>query len=231
VDATTLVDVGANIGTTSVAALTRYGFSRVLALEPEPANAALLTANLALNGLAARSTVVVAAASDRDGAATLALHPSNRGAHELAGAGESREAMEVEVKRLDTLVRERVLSVRRVGLLWLDVQGHEGHVLAGATSLLRRRVPVLLELFPDALRAAGGFERLVTAAGASYSHFVDARSRTVRAPDDPLVRPVDDLPSFAESLGSRHTDVLLIDLRRTRRRRLPRGVRSLAWPL
>ena len=33
-----------------------------------------------------------------------------------------------------------------VGLVWIDTEGHEGHVLAGAASLVDRGVPIVLEL-------------------------------------------------------------------------------------
>jgi len=37
------------------------------------------------------------------------------------------------------------VRVNELGLVWLDVQGHEGEVLAGARTLLESRVPVVME--------------------------------------------------------------------------------------
>jgi FkbM family methyltransferase len=43
---------------------------------------------------------------------------------------------------LDTLAEEGTVDVDEVGLLWLDVEGHELDVLTGATTLLERSVPM-----------------------------------------------------------------------------------------
>jgi FkbM family methyltransferase len=60
----TIVDVGAHIGTTTIPALSRQGFVRAVAIEPDPAHLPLLRANVALNQLEERVTVVAATLSD-----------------------------------------------------------------------------------------------------------------------------------------------------------------------
>lgn len=127
------VDVGANIGTTCLPALT-IGFESAVAVEPEPRNVLLLRANAALNGLADRLRVVEAAASDEDGQVPLALHPTNSGGHRVKPGGALVPAV-----RLDTL-----LADVDVGLLWIDAQGHERAILDGAGELAQR-VPVIVE--------------------------------------------------------------------------------------
>lgn len=218
---TTFVDVGANIGTTTVAALTSYRFGHAVAIEPEPMNCALLEANLAINGLASRARVIRSAVSDRDGRADLALHNANRGAHELVHGtrdhGAFGSALDVPVARLDALARRKAFDPKRVGLLWLDVQGHEGHVLAGAQTLLRRGTPVLLEYYPAALAAAGGTERLNESARGGYTHFLDARRVSLRGRPGATLRPIGELAALADELGTGHTDVLLVNQRRMQR--------------
>jgi len=59
-----IVDVGAHIGTTTIPALTRHGFARAVAVEPDPDNIRLLRVNVALNRLHERVTVIQAAVSD-----------------------------------------------------------------------------------------------------------------------------------------------------------------------
>jgi hypothetical protein len=44
----TLIDVGANVGVTTLPALRRFGFERAIAIEPSPDNVRLLRAALAL---------------------------------------------------------------------------------------------------------------------------------------------------------------------------------------
>ena len=144
------VDVGANVGTTSLLAL-RGGFTSVIALEPEPANAKILQANACLNGLETRIDVIVAAASDIDGVARLELNPRNSGGHRITNRSD-REGISVRAVRLETL-----LGGLDVGLLWLDVQGHEEAALRGAGSIVGQ-VPIVAEVRPSSW--TGDFESL-----------------------------------------------------------------------
>jgi hypothetical protein len=50
-----------------------------------------------------------------------------------------------------------VISAAEIDLVWMDVQGHEAHVLAGATCLAG--VPVVTEFWPFGLRRAGALAR------------------------------------------------------------------------
>ena len=69
---TTFVDVGAHIGTSTISALAHHGFERAVSIEPDRDNLRLLRANLALNGLEERATVVPAAVSEFPGSAYFA---------------------------------------------------------------------------------------------------------------------------------------------------------------
>lgn len=171
------VDVGANIGTTTIPALVQHGFARAVAVEPEPGNVRLLKANLALNGLDDRVSVVAAGAGREAGTATMALSKVNVGGHRMIAAGErilEEKAVRVPVLALDDMPE---IPVGDVGLLWMDVQGLEGHVLAGASRLLARGVPLVFEFEPGGLRNVDGLDMLVDAVTGSYSHVYDARGR------------------------------------------------------
>ena len=88
----TFVDVGAYLGTATLAAL-RSGFSAAVAVEPEPETVRLLRANVALNGVDERVRVVAAALSDQAGTAQLDLGPGSRGkARVIAGPDDPARA-------------------------------------------------------------------------------------------------------------------------------------------
>ena len=57
----TFVDIGANIGSSTIPALVRYGFPNAIAFEPEPTNYELLSLNPQLNRVAARARTFNAA--------------------------------------------------------------------------------------------------------------------------------------------------------------------------
>ncbi|MHB8694272.1 MAG: FkbM family methyltransferase [Solirubrobacteraceae bacterium] len=138
-----VVDVGANVGyVTSLAAARAGEAGRVLAYEPHPQVFAMLEQNArrwqGRQGTAAVETTQ-GAVSDRTGTAELSFSSMfhvNMGlatlSAEQAPPGLRSEVVEVQVQRLDD-----VLDGCEVGVLKIDVEGHEEAVLAGARELLR----------------------------------------------------------------------------------------------
>lgn len=144
------VDVGANIGTHTVYALRTGRFARAVAFEPEPKNARLLAMNIEANGLAQAVTVVAKAAGEAAGAATLHLHPRNKGAHAIGKppSDDGLERVEVPVVRLDAALGELGLSPQQLGLIWIDAEGYEPQIIGGLGCLLEQRVPLAFEFAP-----------------------------------------------------------------------------------
>lgn len=148
------VDVGANIGTATFAAVTACGFATAVAIEPDGTNAALVMATAALNGLAGRVRVVRAAALDHERGARLRRHRVSSARHTVDADGE----VHVPSVTLDGL------GLEGVGMLWIDAEGSEGQVLDGARDLLRARPPIVLEFTPQALRRHSGLESVMRVA-------------------------------------------------------------------
>ena len=152
------VDVGANIGTTTVPAITSLGFGNAIAFEPAPQNLRLLRANLALNDLSEKVTTVAAAAGVEHTTMTLWLGDENHGDHRLWHRDDLRlqtmsQSVEVRVAPLDDLV------TREIGLVWIDTQGFEGFVLAGAPRIRSSGTPIVTEFWPDGMKASSSWEQ------------------------------------------------------------------------
>jgi FkbM family methyltransferase len=136
-----VVDVGANVGyLTSLAAVCATSSGSVIAFEPHPVVFDLLSANIARwtrPGLAPVDAQRLAL-SDHEGTAELssdATFDGNMGLSTLspaAGGGPGEVRLPVDVKQLD-----QVIGDRSIGLLKIDVEGHEPGVLRGALELLR----------------------------------------------------------------------------------------------
>lgn len=176
VEGTTFIDVGANIGTSTIDALVEFGFGRAVCFEPEERNYRLLMANVALNGLESRVSAYPAALSATRGTSLLERSATNRGDNRLitadvAGADDDRVA--VECLRFDDLVEDGVVRLNDVGLLWLDAQGHEPFVLQGAGRALKSGVPMVLEYSPLALRASGSLADLEAMIREHYTTVLD----------------------------------------------------------
>jgi FkbM family methyltransferase len=209
------VDIGANIGTTTLQALNTYGAANVIAFEPAPDAYDLLMATIAANGLGERVDVRRIGLSDHSGVASMeGSHWGSSNARNAAlnnwgdrrirnqrsSHGESAwPAIEVPIERLDT----QAIDWTRVSIVWMDVQGHEGHVLAGAPNLVSTGVPVISEYSPHLLRLSGGLD-LFHEAASRYDLIVDVRSGET-LPGSAIRNLVEQFPDPSD-----FTDLLLI---------------------
>jgi len=207
----TFIDVGANIGTQTVYAL-QAGFTRAICFEPEPRNYRLLRANIILNGLENATSTFQMAVSDIAGNVEFEISIENIGDHRVSLTNDDGEFNEkgrarISVARapLDELLATAGISTAEISMLWTDTQGHEDAVLAGASSIRRANVPVLLELWPYALERSGGTRRLLDILREAYTHFYDLNERP-----QPRRRPISDLNAVVEQLKDiQNTDILV----------------------
>jgi FkbM family methyltransferase len=209
------IDVGANIGTASITAISVFGAEDAIGFEPAPDNFKLLQCNLIMNELSSRVRVFQVALSNSPGTAILELSPENCGDHRVRTTSSSnnglfqeaeRPTLKVKLVRLDDLIAELEVDVRDVGLMWIDTQGHEGHVLEGAKTVLRSHVPVVLEYWPYGLRRAGGLDLLHSIIAENYSTVVDLSPPRATTSD----YRAQDINQLAEKYEGGSTDLLLI---------------------
>jgi FkbM family methyltransferase len=213
----TLLEVGANIGTGAIEAVYRHGFERVLAFEPEPENFKLLRMNAILNGVEDRVEMIQAAVSDSEGTATLQVSSRNSGAHSLSG-GNVRAIGTVEVPAVsfDSMVARGELDPDAISLLWMDIEGFEIHALMGARTLVERAVPVVMELNPTVLEAAGRADRLLPTLMGHYTHVMRLRDLTKDVASTPF-QPVEAIADLLEESREKVMDVLVCRLPEARR--------------
>lgn len=211
----TLVDVGANIGLTSVPVARRLGVT-CHAFEPDPVNFALLRRNVEANDVGARVTAHHLAVMDRDGTFELEQSPDNLGDHRVrlgkAAAGaygeQRRHVVEVQARRLDTVLEG--LDLPRPLLLKVDVQGAEVRVLSGAVRTVAAADVMFLEYWPYGLRRMGdGAEALLAViAGFPFGAVVRGAEPPELEPTARLVaRLRDELP--VDGRSTEHVDVLV----------------------
>jgi FkbM family methyltransferase len=142
-----LVDLGANIGMASVWLAQHYDIARVVAVEPVPANAALLRKNLdanAVSGRIARATV-----GPRRGQVSFSTDQRPGEGH-VVEQGSS-------ALTFDMITMEDVLDEvpRPVALLKMDIEGGEGPLInEGSPSWLHDVGIIAAELHPQYLDVA-----------------------------------------------------------------------------
>ncbi len=217
----TVLNVGANIGTIAVPLVKHFGFAHGVACEPEPANFDLLRLNILANGLEDRIAAVRAAVGTSDSEVPFGVLEDSSGKHMVIRDDrlrsqftdqEGRRILTVPGATLDGLLAKRQIDPDAVGLVWVDTQGHEAHVLRGASQLLDRPVPMLIEFHPGML--GDTLPDLQDLIMEHFTHVLDVRSLNGR--DDPQFEPVDRVPELVDAYQQRRrgafTDLLLLNL-------------------
>jgi FkbM family methyltransferase len=197
----TLLDIGGNMGITTVTMLSLGLMGRAIAFEPDPINFRLFQHNVALNGLTDRVVARQLAASDKAGHLQLEVSTTNPGDHRIRIPGQSvpdcqseslRGTLSIEADTIDALVHDQV------SLMWLDTQGHEAHVLRGAPRLLSAGIPTMLEVWPYGLARAGTTrDDFCALAAATWTQYWVPRSRgMVRYPIEALGSLWEECPHY-----------------------------------
>jgi FkbM family methyltransferase len=152
----TIVDAGAHIGMASILFARRYPLAKIIAIEPEPSNFALLLRNTS----SYKNILPVCAALWReDGEVTLgssSVHP--KGAFQIVENGETR----VRAVTIDTVMRET--GIQSIDILKVDIEGSEIEVFASCNWVDRVHV-IVIELH-DRVRA--GCRRTVETAARDF---------------------------------------------------------------
>jgi FkbM family methyltransferase len=135
------VDIGADVGEFTIGMLASS--RSVIAFEPRPAQAHDLASMFDAVGVPVRVEAV--ALSNKPGVTTMRVVESEPGRSTIDSDnvlsdvdGGAVQSIDVPVKRLDDL------HLDGVGLIKIDVEGHELAVLLGATDTLARNQPVLV---------------------------------------------------------------------------------------
>jgi len=165
------IDVGANIGyfTGLLARRARH----VIALEPNPRLRRFIESNVESWNVRERITLDYRAASDVSGTATLHLpsdYEQNFGIASLE-ASDGTVSHQVETVRLDD-----VIAGRHVGLLKIDVEGHELAALEGASRSLSAGL-IREVIFEDHQPLPSPVSRLLESAGFTISGIEEGLTR------------------------------------------------------
>lgn len=134
-------DVGSHHGLHTIC-MARHS-ARVVAIEPNPHNVAILKKNVALNAL---QNVVIRQVAVGDSAGTIELlQDSNDGGVLFSRTAKSSPTIHVELLSLDQVARQYGFP----NLLKIDVEGFEDRALKGATEILRRRPKIAIEVHTE----------------------------------------------------------------------------------
>lgn len=163
-----VLDVGGYIGMISIGFVHNGVFGKAIAFEPNPNNFRLLQKNISQNHLTQTVKAHNVALSDRKETLQMELSTKNYGDHRIREQSNEntgdhydeagRKVITVESVLLDDIMESREAAwADQVSLVWMDIQGHEGKFLKGASRFIKAHphVPVAMEFWPYGIRRSG----------------------------------------------------------------------------
>lgn len=118
-----VLDVGANIGTFSIYCASKG--AEVLAVEPEPSNLEVLKANIEINNMQDKISVIEYGVSDFDGEAVI----DNSGGGSTIKDG--KDGTTISIISFDNLLKK--YQIEEVDVLKVDIEGSERELILGAS--------------------------------------------------------------------------------------------------
>jgi len=208
----TLVDIGANIGTTSIPALTKGFFKNAIVIEPEIKNFRILMSNIYLNNLEKRITAHNLALTDKENSLLYLeiFKEGNNGKHKILKENLTNKKFDsenIQKTKGNTLDKIAPNITREDSLIWMDAEGYEGIILKGANSTIVKKIPLVVEFDPVMMSEYHSFNHFKLLFP-HYSVFYDLSHKTtspIKLDEETLKENYDRLLA-----SNSHTDLLFI---------------------
>lgn len=212
------LDIGANIGTSSLEAISSNQVTQCIAFEPSSDNFALLNANIAINHLNKDIISYKYAVSDIAQKSNLALSDICSGDNMLTLYNIASNDFRLENHSKNEIVETIVIDdffanqLNEIRFLWIDVQGYEYFVLSGCKKLLSTGlVSVQIEYWPYGLRNTSSLESLNKLLVEEFNFFIDLNEYKN---SEPIIHNIQDIWNLETQLLKKgpkaHTDLFLI---------------------
>jgi len=159
-----IVDLGANIGLTSIWLYQHYGCEKIVAVEPDPSNASLARRNFMNNGINVK--LIEAAVGPTDGTVAFDVSRESNIGQVVQIRDRVKNGKQVKMISMNTLLanfsKDEILD-----LVKMDIEGGEQQLLSGDLAWLSRTKSMIVEFHP-CLVDYPGLIKVIEAQGLSY---------------------------------------------------------------
>jgi len=178
-----VMDVGGYIGMSSIGFLNFNLFDRSIIFEPNPNSFSLIEKNIKQNNFSNQISAFNVALSNENSELLMELSHKNFGDHRIRQEGivkkgqyheEDRKVISVSSVALDEFIEENPqVNFKDISMVWMDIQGHEGKFLQGASNFLSsQKIPVVMEFWPyGILRSGTTKNEFLENLGKLFTHF------------------------------------------------------------
>ena len=171
---TVFLDIGANIGTTSIYVKSKHPELSIYGIEAGRDNYDLFKINCILNHVE-DIHVFRKAISDRCGEAYFYYNEINPGGSWIEDSNDEGGFEVIPQEDIDTFILHNSISFSDIGYVWMDVEGSEVNVLKGATRLLQEHIPMMQEFSPFTYEGRGLLDDYIGIIEDYYDSFIDYR--------------------------------------------------------
>ena len=158
-DKKTFLDIGANIGSMSIYAISSGHFTQAIGVEASSLNYQFMHWNISINNLESQVHVLNYGLADFIGEQDLICSPYNCGDFRISSQQtdnpenlyheEQFNLEKVQFSTLDYLSEQHNIVAEKIGLICIDCQGSEGLIFKGGKEFLQRlNAPIYVEFWP-----------------------------------------------------------------------------------
>lgn len=141
-EANVILDIGANIGVTSLYFASINPNARIIAFEPHPTNFKRLSENIGLNPTIQNiKTIKSALGSEETTMKMYEMDEHNPGNNQIIEEDINYPSVDVQIKVLDDILQTE--GINKVDFIKIDVEGFEYFVLKGGLKMLKTNKPLL----------------------------------------------------------------------------------------
>lgn len=158
----TVIDLGANIGYTTLIMCKNVGDGRVYAIEPDPHNIDLLTKTIDHNNYGDVCKITQAAIDDKDGNLEFWI-ASAPNLNSVQKTKNSIRKIDVPALSLPSFI-EKEMDGQYPNFIKMDIEGHEVSVFEGALDYFTKnagKTKILMEVHPQFYNEENNFEQIL----------------------------------------------------------------------
>lgn len=201
------LDIGANIGTTSIYAKNKLPSDvQVIAFEPIADNYLLLKANCTVNNF---EDIIVEnmGLSNVNEKKTMKICNENMGGCCITEL-ENDNLQNAMFMKLDTYVENVKIDVNKIEYIWIDTEGHEAEVIEGAKNVLKNsNAYVYMEYNPAIYIKNKTYESLVNNLQEIFDCFICYQ---MFESGDKTIKNICEIDSVKELANYKHCDILFM---------------------
>ena len=198
----TLVNIGAHIGSTCIPAIKENKFKNSIVFEPTKKTFKLLQSNIFLNEVDDKIKAYNLAISNKKTNLHLAIKKGNIGGNYIS----TNKKKNTEMVKSDILDNYTYNLNKNNTLIFMDVEGHEPNIFLGARKTIKKKIPIVFEFYPSLLNK--NWIKKFDIVFKNYKFFYDLRDNNKKQKFNKknLIALIDKV----NLIEGKHTDLLIV---------------------